>query len=365
MVDQTAITPASTASLLQSKSADIVMAACQHLYASAPDLSIKANEENHEVWRQHFSQRVTELSLALENQEPGLFISRLQWTKQAIESREQSAAQSYPSDALMVSSLRSLRYALIEVLHDNLNPKLIDLLDTAEQEVHANLPGDVALTPDTLTGRTALLYLEAALSGNSRQAANIVLNELHKNIDTKTAFLNVLMPAQKEIGRLWHIGEVTVAEEHLVTATTQHTMALIVQEAGRKPSNGHTAICASVAGNAHDLGIRAISYLLEIEGWQSIYLGSDTPPQDLAPVIEYYDADIALLSLALSVQLPALTNAITAVRAVNPEVHILTGGNAFNGLNGLWKKTGADGYAPDGEQAIELAKAFVETATIN
>ena len=47
--------------------------------------------------------------------------------------------------------------------------------------------------------------------------------------------------------------QVTIAEEHIVTATTQHAMVLISQSGEGKPANGHTAVCASVAGNVHDL----------------------------------------------------------------------------------------------------------------
>ena len=102
-----------------------------------------------------------------------------------------------------------------------------------------------------------------------------------------------------------------------------------------------------------------IAYFLEMEGWKTIYLGADVPPDELPSTAEFYDADIMLLSLAISSQLPGLQTAITTTRQHQPDLKILVGGSAFAETTGLWRKIGADGYARDGEQALVLAKELV------
>lgn len=343
-----------TARLLEEHASEISQAASRHLVSTAPDIVAKFGGDVNKVWKQHFDQRVLELSTAVAAGEPRLFVSRVNWSREAMTARGQDYA-------FISSTLQSLRYALIEVMHDNSCSDVITLLDKAEQELFANQCGgeESTLDPRNPTDRIALLYLQAILEGNSREATRIVIDEVGEKLTVKTAILNVLMPAQREVGRLWHLGEVTVAEEHQVTATTQHTMALITQQAPHVPDNGYTAVCASVAGNVHDLGIRAISYLLEMEGWRTIYLGADVPAADLPAAADFYDADVMMLSLALSSQLPKLRSAISSIRHHKPDLQIMVGGNAFAGITGLWKKIGADGYAPDGEQAILLAKELV------
>jgi methanogenic corrinoid protein MtbC1 len=66
-----------------------------------------------------------------------------------------------------------------------------------------------------------------------------------------------------------------------------------------------------------------------------------------------------MLSLGLSSQLPKLRTAINALKQHSPRPQIMVGGNAFAGVAGLWQKIGADGYSPNGEQAIILAKELV------
>jgi MerR family transcriptional regulator, light-induced transcriptional regulator len=343
-----------TALLLEQHANEISLAASRHLLSTAPDIVAKFGGDVNKVWQQHFDQRILELSTAVAAGEPRLFVSRVNWSREAMTARGQD-------DVFISITLQSLRYALIEVIHDNACSDVITVLDKAEQELFENSCGfeESSLDPRKPTDRIALQYLQAVLEGNSREATRIVLDEVGERLNAKTAILNVLMPAQREVGRLWHLGEVTIAEEHQVTATTQHTMALIAQQSKHAPDNGYTAVCASVSGNVHDLGIRAISYLLEMEGWRTIYLGADVPAYDLPAAADFYDADVMMLSLALSSQLPKLRSAIRAIRQHKPGLQIMVGGNAFAGITGLWKKIGADGYAPDGEQAILLAKELV------
>ncbi|MFW2404162.1 MAG: cobalamin B12-binding domain-containing protein, partial [Gammaproteobacteria bacterium] len=174
------------------------------------------------------------------------------------------------------------------------------------------------------------------------------------------AIFNVLLPAQREVGRLWHVNDISIAEEHMVTMTTQRLMAVLASRAQRAPDRGRTAVAAAVAGNIHEIGIRALAYLLEFEGWRTIYLGSDVPKSELPAAIECFDADIVLLSLALSSQLPALRRTIEEIRSkTGDRVKIMVGGNGLNGAPDLWKELGADGYALTADAALAVAAELV------
>ena len=102
--------------------------------------------------------------------------------------------------------------------------------------------------------------------------------------------------------------------------------------------------------------IRALAYLLEFDGWRTIYLGSDVPKTELPAAIDCFDADIVLLSLALSSQLPALRRTITEIRDKSGDrVMIMVGGNGLAGAPDLWRDVGADGYAATVDEALVVA----------
>ena len=184
----------------------------------------------------------------------------------------------------------------------------------------------------------------------------IVLDAIDDGMPHATAITDVLLAAQREVGHLWHLDQMTIAEEHLVTTTTQRLMAVIASKAPRTMDLGKTAVTASVAGNAHDLGIRAISYLMEMNGWRVIFLGPDVPRDNLPAAIHFFDADIALLSLTLSSQLTALQDTIATIKSTSDrEIKVMVGGNAFRDAPDAWRKLGADAYAKDAQQALEGA----------
>ena len=162
------------------------------------------------------------------------------------------------------------------------------------------------------------------------------------------------MPAQREIGRLWHIGDVTVAEEHMVTSTTQRAMSVLAQHSTRKAPNGKTMIAASVATNAHDIGIRAIADLYQMAGWRVIYLGSDVPIEDLPPMISYFEADLLILSATLDVQIPQVFATIKNIRKrCEKQIKIMVGGYAFDQAPEMAKTVGADAYTTSVIAAVE------------
>ena len=354
---------AKAANLLNQHANEISLAACNHLFTTIPNLVTNPDSGIGIVWSKHFSQRVTELSTAIETGQPDLFTSRVNWSGEAMIARGQDKN-------LIPNTLQSLKYALIEVLHDNLDMGIISIIDDAGQQLDEKLSERTtpALNPNISSGKITLQYLQAALEGNSKKAIDIVLKELQRSGNSNEVILDILMPAQREVGRLWHLGELTVAEEHQVTTTTQRALPLVVEKSAHSPANGHTAVCASIAGNVHELGIRAVGYLMEMDGWKTIYLGADVPAYELPSTAEFYDADVMMLSLAISSQLPAMRVAIETTRQHLPNIKILVGGGAFAETAGLWRKIGADGYAADASKAVLLANELMAplyTDTLN
>lgn len=302
-------------------------------------------------WAHHFRQRVLELSAAIAAGQPSLFTSQVRWSRQALQARSQDHI---PLD----QTLTSLRAALREQMPEDLAQDALIYIDQALSEQKQTLPvaQPSQLDPRHEKQRLALLYLQAALEGEAGQAMELVLEAIEAGLSPVSAITDVLLPAQSEVGHLWHLDHVTIAEEHLVTSTTQRLMALIADRAKPSPPRGRTAVAASVAGNAHDIGIRAIAYLLEMDGWRAIYLGSDVPRNALPTAIHFFNADIALLSVALSSQIPKLQHYLNAIhKHCEERVRILIGGNGLIDAPDAWRNMGADGYAPDAVSAIALA----------
>lgn len=344
------------AKAIESSAADIAAAACNLFIQTQPAITTRAGVDIYESWANHFEQRVLELSAAVAVGEPGLFTARVSWSRQAMAAR-------YMENINLADSLERLRDVVTEILPPESSVEALLCLDEAISSYNDELtkPELSELNPRVPHQKLALFYLQAALEGNVLEAMDVVLDAIDDGLDPRLAITEVLLAAQREVGHLWHLDQITIAEEHLVTSTTLRLMAVIASRWSRAPDNGRTAVAASIAGNAHDVGIRAISYLMELDGWRIIYLGSDVPRSNLPAAVHFFDADLILISLTLSSQLTSLSDTIRDIRSTcdNP-VKIMVGGNAFRDAPEIWKTMGADGYADNAETALQLASELTD-----
>ena len=335
--------------------AEIIRRSAAGYAGNAASLLLERNEDLRaqtgafDVWKSHLTQRLLELSAALGAGQPRMFSERVVWSRKTFAARNQD-------DALIAASLQSLRDTLGESLPAQAATPVQQYLETALDELQSPLPAPDAseLDPDNPTDRLVLQYLQSILEGDSLLAQQAVVEAVEQGLPIDEAYVNVLLAAQKEIGRMWHADEVTVAEEHLVSITTAKTMAVLAYSMQRKPDNGATAVTACVAGNAHDIGSRALADLYQLAGWRSIFLGADVPATDLPAMLDAYDATIVCLSGTLSTQIDQVAEAVKLIRE-----HCERGGALFDETPEVAKTIGADAYTADIREALQISEGYL------
>jgi methanogenic corrinoid protein MtbC1 len=353
--EMTVIAEPEAARSLEQHAEEIAAAAATHLLEKQTQIGERLGDEALGIWSGHLKQRVLELSAAMTAGQIGLFISRVTWSREAMTARDVEVDD-------LQASLDSLREIIGPYLTGAAQQVADEYINSAITAIgHERVATGLSmLDPGLMPERLALRYIQAVIAGNAIPGMAIVLDAVDDGLSAQDAMLKVLLPAQREVGRLWHVNDISVAEEHMVTMTTQRLMAVLANRTMRAPDSGRTAVAAAVTGNIHDMGIRAIAYLLEFDGWRTIYLGPDVPKSDIPAAIESFESDLVLLSLALSSQLPALQRTIEEVRKrLGHGVKIMVGGNGLAGASELWKELGADGYAKNAESALIVANELV------
>ena len=342
------------ADLLEVSATGYAALAAERLLAAHPELGKRFAPDAGGAWRAALSQRTIELATALRLGEPELFTARITWARRAFQAREVPEAD-------LRASLEALSAVLAEELPGTTRDAPRRLLEAALESLDQPIAEpDSYIDPGTPTGRLALEYIATVLEGDSRRATARVLGAVDEGLEVESAYLDVLVPAQREVGRLWHAGELRIVEEHVVTYTTERLMTLLAQRARRAPENGRTVVCAAVVGNAHDIAVRVLADFFDISGWRSVHLGASVPAAELASALQYFDGDLLVLSAALSVQLPMVDEAIAAVRRIEGRpVRVMVGGLAFADAPEVWRKLGADGYAADAPSAVSLGAELV------
>jgi MerR family transcriptional regulator, light-induced transcriptional regulator len=260
-----------------------------------------------------------------------------------------------PGEAL-ASNLMLLRTVVASELQGAGAALAANYLDAAVAKISGALPE----LPGQLAGTSALDvlardYMAALLRGERHVASHLILAAVEAGTSIKDIYLQVFQRAQHEVGRLWQSNEMSVAQEHYCTACTQLIMSQLYPRIFSTAKIGRRLVSTCVGGDLHEIGIRMVTDFFEMDGWDTFYLGANTPISGVLQQVAERAPHVLAISATLSVHVQAVADLIAASRDAGNPPHILVGGAPFNSLPGLWKDVGADGCARDAAGAIAMA----------
>ena len=203
-------------------------------------------------------------------------------------------------------------------------------------------------------------YLELLLQKERNGAKNYILALADGGMDIREIFLDVFQATQYELGRLWELNRITIAQEHYCTAATQTFMAMLTARIVPDKRIDKKVIATCVGTEQHELGIRIVNDFLEMEGWDTYYLGANVPMEAIILAIKENQPDLLALSVTLTPHIKNVINIIQKVKNIFPDIKILVGGYPFLRDNSLAEKIGADGVALDAKQAPQVALKLVQ-----
>jgi methanogenic corrinoid protein MtbC1 len=336
---------------------EIAAALVEREFARHPELEERYGEIGRAKSLQDADYHLAYLANALAFNSPKLFIDYVDWARLMLARRGV-----LPSD--LAFHLECMREVLLELLSPEAGREAARFLDAAldampgmSDELPSYLENDSPLSP------LAHQYLRALLRAERHLASRLVLEAVDAGASVKDIYLAVFQPAQREVGRLWQVNQISVAQEHYCTAATQLIMSQLYPKLFAGERKGPTLVMTSVAGELHEIGARMVADFFEMEGWNTFYTGANTPRDSVIQTVLDQRAAVLGISATLASNVAAVEALVKAVRD-RPEcssVKILVGGYPFNQVHDLWRKVGADGGGWDAQEAISTALALVQS----
>jgi len=300
----------------------------------------------------HFHLRY--LSEAIDASEPQLFSDYIAWAKVMLASRNVVSGD-------LGNHLQILRDVLADYLPTGMGDVARDYVNAALHQL-PKYPLDLPpfLEDGAPLAEMARGYLDALLRYERHAATEMILGAVDAGMPIKDIYGYVFERCQREIGRLWQLNAASVAQEHYCTASTQSIMALLYPKmfAEKRETNRGSLIAACVPGELHEIGPRMLCDQLEMEGWRTIYLGANVPIGALVETLKEQKPDALAISAAMTYHIKAVRQLIGVIRSsdIGQSMTIVVGGYAFRAAENLWRDVGADGFAKDALEAIELLK---------
>ena len=314
------------------------------------ELSAARKEQVLEDFRTHISY----LQEALATRSGAIFYDYTCWAK----------ALYYPLH-LPGDYLTSGLSALDDILKEELPTDFREEADTFIRQSIAKAEQCPALIPSYIgtenpQATVARSYLEALLTPDREGARKIINGAIESGVSLRDIYLNVLQPVLRETGRLWQTGKVSVAKEHYVSASVQLIVAKLhnrILSSGDRKRNGKTVVAACVEKEYHEVGIQMVAAFFEMDGWDTYFIGANTPAASLLEAVRDRSADVVALSSTMASDLPLMHYIIRSLRADpgTKKVKIIVGGYPFTIAPDLWKQIGADGCARDAEEAVAVS----------
>jgi MerR family transcriptional regulator, light-induced transcriptional regulator len=214
-------------------------------------------------------------------------------------------------------------------------------------------------------------YLDSVLKGDRTKCRSIIEKILQSGIPTNIVYTDVIWPIMVEIEKLSRNDRITASAEHLATRINRSIADQLQNKLPRRPvRNKNIAICCAEE-ELQELGAQISADLFESDGWQVKFLGGGLTNDDILSYVNEYGPDILLIYGTTPKQAPLVRKLIDTIKNVNawPEMRIMVSGGIFNRADGLWEEIGADLFAANAFEAVQIASAEQliqnKTRTIN
>jgi methanogenic corrinoid protein MtbC1 len=241
--------------------------------------------------------------------------------------------------------------------------------DLARQHVSSALQrlkkGDIDsksfLEPSSPYAKELRDYSTLLIEGHRQDARRLIMDLVESGASVREIYLHIFQPAMYEVGRLWQTKRISVAQEHYFTAATSLIMAELYPRIADTPRIGRYLLATSVSGELHEMGIRMVADLFEMEGWDTYFLGASTPMEGVVDMLKTHEVDVLAVSATMTFHILEVKEMVSHVRSVmgSKSPKIIVGGYPFKVSPNLWKAVGADGFSEDAEAAVSLAQRLL------
>lgn len=198
----------------------------------------------------------------------------------------------------------------------------------------------------------------AVIDGNKDKSIELTKQLLNLGMNAKDILDHGLLPGMDVVGIRFRDNIIFVPQVLISARAMKNSLALLEPLLSKSDLKGSgTIIIGTVKGDIHDIGKNIVAMMLRSSGFSVIDLGIDTKAEKFLEAARKENADIVGMSALLTTTMGYMKTVIEKIKEENIPVKVMVGGAPIS--KSFAEQIGADGYAKNASDAVNLAKTFM------
>jgi DNA-binding transcriptional MerR regulator len=155
------------------------------------------------------------------------------------------------------------------------------------------------LTERSLTHDDQIHALTISMIEMDEERFDKILSSNIIKLGFEQTMMNIIYPFMSKIGVLWQTGAINPAQEHFISNLVRQKLIAAID--GQVHTNtGKKFLLFLPEGELHEVSILFASFLIKNKGHKVVYLGQNTPIEDLNQVYSIHNPDFLLTVITTS-----------------------------------------------------------------
>ncbi|CAN5346619.1 hypothetical protein BH09PLA1_BH09PLA1_25490 [soil metagenome] len=224
----------------------------------------------------------------------------------------------------------------------------------------------------TVNAALSQSYLETLLAGDRVACRKVIDSAITGSVLPYELLTKLVWPTMELLQQLYREDRIATAALNLATRLNRMMTDQLCGQLPRAESKDKKVLIFCGDDEPEELGGQICADLFECDGWTVRFAGGGVPDDEVLKLIGEYRPDLLVMFGTLPAGVPAVRKLIDYLREVGscPNMQVMCCGGIYKRAEGLSEEIGADLYAPDAAEAVDVAntqssrKATVDQQTV-
>jgi methanogenic corrinoid protein MtbC1 len=199
-------------------------------------------------------------------------------------------------------------------------------------------------------------FFEILINGDRPSARAFVDDWTRRGNTPQSIITDVFWPTYELIDRLFRQDQLSRLSYHMSTRLLRQLADVVGQRLQRQPVNGKRVFACCGPEEAEELGAQMAVDMLEAAGYSVNFCGGGVPGDEILAQVQENQPDVLLMFASAARDLPAIREIIDQLRTIGAcrKTQVVVGAGVFNRAEGLAEEIGADLWAADPLDLVEM-----------